>query len=162
MCGIAGLWGEGVRDRVAWMTSLLAHRGPDDEGVWMSQSAPIALGNRRLKILDLSMAGHQPMRSPDGRLVLTFNGEIYNQGDLRSELESLGHVFRSHSDTEVLLAALAQLGTMALQRLNGMFAFALWNETTRTLLLARDRLGIKPLYFTLRANSVAFSSYIWS
>jgi asparagine synthase (glutamine-hydrolysing) len=162
MCGIAGLWGEGVRDRVAWMTSLLAHRGPDDEGVWMSQSAPIALGNRRLKILDLSMAGHQPMRSPDGRLVLTFNGEIYNQGDLRSELESLGHVFRSHSDTEVLLAALAQWGTMALQRLNGMFAFALWNETTKTLLLARDRLGIKPLYYTIRENALAFSSEIRS
>src|SRR5262245_3291267 len=106
MCGIAGLIGSEPTMRVAGMTRLLAHRGPDDEGVWSSRRWPAALGNRRLQILDLSPLGHQPMASPDGRWALTFNGEIYNYVELKRELESLGHSFRSRSDTEVLLQAL--------------------------------------------------------
>src|SRR5688572_14224897 len=103
MCGIAGYFGDESSARATWMTRWLAHRGPDDEGVWSSERYPVALGNRRLKILDLSPLGHQPMLSRDGRWVLTFNGEIYNYLELRAELVSGGHTFRSESDTEVLL-----------------------------------------------------------
>src|SRR6185295_13886603 len=110
MCGIAGYWGEAAEQRVRAMTRLLAHRGPDDQGVWRSMAAPFALGNRRLRIIDLSSAGHQPMLSPDRDAVLTFNGEIYNHADLRSELRARGHEFRSQTDTEVLLATLLEWG----------------------------------------------------
>src|SRR6266850_2293299 len=150
MCGIAGFYGPEAARRTAWMIRQLAHRGPDDEGVWSSPRYPLAIGNRRLKILDLSPLGHQPMPTRDGRWVLTFNGEIYNYVELRDELRKLGHDFRSETDTEVLLAALAEWGVRALERVNGMFSFALWDERERSLLLARDRLGIKPLYYAVR------------
>ncbi len=162
MCGIAGFSGADVAARVAWMTRNLAHRGPDDEGVWVSPRHPIALGNRRLKILDLSPLGHQPMQSTDGRWVLTFNGEIYNYIELRNDLRSRGHRFRSETDTEVLLAALQEWGASAIERLSGMFAFALWDDASGTLLLARDPLGIKPLYYSERRGSFAFASEITS
>ncbi len=158
MCGIAGIIGPAPTARVAGMTRQLAHRGPDDEGVWFSRQWPAALGNRRLKILDLSPLGHQPMTSPDGRWALTYNGEIYNHLELRRELESLGHAFRSKTDTEVLLAALVEWGIGALDRLRGMFGFALWDDQEGTLTLARDRLGIKPLYYTRAGESIAFGS----
>lgn len=160
MCGIAGFSGIGASERVTWMVRQLTHRGPDDVGVWQSRRYPVAVGNRRLKILDLSPLGHQPMVSDDGRWVLTFNGEIYNYIELRQELESLGRRFRSQTDTEVLLAALQEWGAGALLRLNGMFAFALWDDAAGNLLLARDRLGIKPLYYASTGDQFSFASEI--
>jgi asparagine synthase (glutamine-hydrolysing) len=134
------------------MTRVLAHRGPDGEGVWTS--GPVGLGHRRLAILDLSETGNQPMVSFDGQVVLTYNGEVYNYRELRSELESAGYRFRGSSDTEVVLNALHCWERNAVQRFNGMFAFAAWFVKERRLLLARDRYGIKPLYF--RDNSEVF------
>src|SRR5438270_3586473 len=151
MCGIAGVLGPGAdAETVTRMVSAIAHRGPDDEGVWVDAEARIAFGHRRLSIVDLSPAGHQPMVSPAGRYVITFNGEIYNHGDLRRELEGQGHrvEWRGHSDTETLLAGFDAWGVKAtLQRAFGMFALALWDREERALTLARDRLGEKPLYY---------------
>ncbi len=147
MCGIAGIFGGQSVDAatVTRMTRSLAHRGPDDEGVWLDREAGVALGHRRLSIIDLSPAGHQPMASPAGRYVITFNGEIYNYGHLRDELAV---EWRGHSDTETLLAGFDAWGIKGtLQRATGMFAFAVWDKQERTLTLARDRLGEKPLYY---------------
>jgi asparagine synthase (glutamine-hydrolysing) len=127
------------------MSAPMRDRGPDDGGVWTDPVAGVALAHRRLAILDLSPAGHQPMTSSCGRLVLTYNGEIYNHAELRDELRAAGRTFRGHSDTEVLVEACAQWGIgPTLRKLCGMFAFALWDRSTRTLTLARDRLGKKP------------------
>jgi asparagine synthase (glutamine-hydrolysing) len=151
VCGIAGVLG-GPKvdvDLIARMTRTLAHRGPDDEGIWIDTEAGIGLGHRRLSIIDLSAAGHQPMHSPAGRFVLTFNGEIYNYADLRGQLEAAGHrvEWRGHSDTEILLAGFDFWGIAAtLKRASGMFAFAVWDKKESALTLARDRLGEKPLY----------------
>jgi len=152
MCGIAGIVGErGVTEEtVIRMTRSLSHRGPDDEGVWTDPDAGIGFGHRRLSIIDLSPAGHQPMLSPSGRYVITFNGEIYNYADIRRALEAEGrhHNWRGHSDTEVLLAGFDAWGIRStLERASGMFAFALWDRHERSLTLARDRLGEKPLYY---------------
>jgi asparagine synthase (glutamine-hydrolysing) len=148
MCGIAGLLnldGAPAEARVVQkMVRSLAHRGPDGEGLILD--GPLGLGHRRLAIVDRSAAGSQPMASPCGRWLLAYNGEVYNAPELRRELESLGATFRSHSDTEVVLAALVRWGKKALARFNGMFALALWDRRSRRLLLARDRYGIKPLY----------------
>lgn len=160
MCGIAGLLnldGAPVSPALLQaMTDAIAHRGPDGEGHWIEGG--VGLGHRRLAIIDLSPLAHQPMVSVEHRYVLTYNGEIYNFRELRVELERLGHWFRSQSDTEVLLAALQQWGTDALARLNGMFAFALWDRKERTLLLARDRYGVKPLYIARQGKRFAFAS----
>jgi asparagine synthase (glutamine-hydrolysing) len=152
MCGIAGVVGDPkVSARVIGkMARSLAHRGPDDEGVWLDSEAGVGLGHRRLAIVDLSAAGHQPMHSPAGRYVLTFNGEIYNHAELRSELIAGGRQvdWRGHSDTETLLTGFDQWGIKAsLERATGMFAFAVWDRQERVLTLARDRLGEKPLYY---------------
>ena len=160
MCGIAGRWnfrtGAPVDAAlIHGMCDLLAHRGPDGEGV--HTDGPLGLGHRRLAIIDLSPAGRQPM-TDDGRLWITFNGEIYNFLELRSELEGHGHQFRSHSDTEVLLAAYRQWGIDCLSRLRGMFALALWDSAERLLFIARDRLGKKPLHYWLDRDGVAFAS----
>lgn len=138
------------------MTDAIAHRGPDGEGCWTEGS--VGLGHRRLAIIDLSPSGHQPMRSGDGRYSLTYNGELYNYRELRAELEGKGYRFSSTSDTEVLLYALAAWGKAALGRFNGMFAFALWDARERRLLLARDRYGIKPLYYSKAGQSFLFGS----
>jgi asparagine synthase (glutamine-hydrolysing) len=165
MCGIAGILGRGGLDDAALirMTRAIAHRGPDDEGVWVDPEAGIGLGNRRLAIIDLSPAGHQPMQSSNGRFVLTFNGEIYNHGELRAEVEASGHVpeggWRGHCDTETLLEAIAAWGLeRALERSVGMFAFALWDRHERILRLVRDRFGEKPLYYGWVGKHFLFAS----
>lgn len=165
MCGISGLFSgstsgtELIDERVRSMNEQLVHRGPDDDGLWSEPQAGIALGFRRLAILDLSMAGHQPMKSGSGRYVVVFNGEVYNFRALRHELESDGFAFRGHSDTEVLLAAFERWGIEgAVPRFVGMFAFAVWDQQERTLTLVRDRMGIKPLYYHAGPGWVSFAS----
>lgn len=138
------------------MTDAIAHRGPDGEGHWIEGN--VGIGHRRLAIIDLSSAGHQPMVSADHRYVMAYNGEIYNFRELRSELEAAGYWFRSKTDSEVVLNALAEWGVKALDRFNGMFALALWDRKERSLLLARDRYGIKPLYVSRQGNTFAFGS----
>ena len=160
MCGIAGLISVNPERSIGAMLEAIEHRGRDDEGVWSSPSPDgegrrACLGHRRLSIIDTSEAGHEPMLSADGRFVLTFNGEIYNYRELRRELEARGREFRTDCDAEVLLAAFAEWGEGCLARLNGMFAFAVWDERERTLTAARDRLGIKPFcYATPREGGV--------
>ncbi|MBC7930875.1 MAG: asparagine synthase (glutamine-hydrolyzing), partial [Rubrivivax sp.] len=138
--------------RIGAMLKAIEHRGRDDEGVWTSdvidgEGRRACLGHRRLSIIDTSSAGHQPMLSLDGRFAVTFNGEIYNYRELRRRLEGLGHAFRTDTDTEVLLAAFAEWGVACLAHLNGMFAFAVWDGRERELTVARDRLGVKPLFY---------------
>lgn len=141
------------------MAGQLTHRGPDDSGFWVDAGAGIALGFRRLAILDLTPAGHQPMTSSDGRYVMVFNGEVYNFADMRTELEPLGHAFRGHSDTEVMLEAVSEWGLeAAAKKFVGMFAFALWDRRERVLHLVRDRLGIKPLYCGWQGRTFLFGS----
>ncbi|MGQ0649199.1 MAG: asparagine synthase (glutamine-hydrolyzing) [Gemmatimonadaceae bacterium] len=166
MCGIAGLWtAEGERDQLgctlARMTNAIAHRGPDDSGAWIDPENGLALGHRRLSIIDLSPLGAQPMVSASGRYVLAFNGEIYNHAALRADLTNRGCRFRGQSDTEVLLALIDRDGLDdALGQCEGMFAVALWDTTRRALVLARDRLGEKPLYWTRLAQGIAFGSEV--
>jgi asparagine synthase (glutamine-hydrolysing) len=141
------------------MTVAISHRGPDDHGVWADPGAGIALGHRRLSIIDLSREGHQPMLSTDHRFVISYNGEVYNFDELRRQLQACGHSFRGTSDTEVILAAVLEWGISgALQRFIGMFAIALWDQQTRSLHLIRDRLGIKPLYYGWVGSSFVFAS----
>src|SRR5882724_111993 len=153
MCGIAGLITQNPEARIGAMLKAIEHRGRDDEGIWTSPAIDgagqrVCFGHRRLSIIDTSSAGHQPMISHDGRLLVILNGEIYNYRELRDQLASKGRTFRTQTDTEVLLAAWAEWGEDCLPRLNGMFAFALWDEGPRSLYLVRDRVGIKPLYYT--------------
>ncbi|HVO47231.1 MAG TPA: asparagine synthase (glutamine-hydrolyzing) [Steroidobacteraceae bacterium] len=160
MCGFCGLYGPQSSDalvrKVRRMAQTIAHRGPDAEGFHVGEG--IALGHRRLSIIDLSPTGAQPMRLGD--VTVAYNGEAYNFGLLRRELESLGHAFRGHSDTEVLLHAYQEWGLRGLERLEGLFAFALWDGERRRLVLMRDRLGIKPLYYGWEAGTLAFGSEI--
>src|SRR5687768_12160509 len=164
MCGIVGFWSrqplgdEEARCRVVAMRDAVAHRGPDETGVWVE--GPVALGHRRLSILDLSPLGRQPMTSADGRWTICYNREVFNFQVLRAELERKGHAFRGHSDTEIMLAAFVEWGMAgAVERFVGMFAFAAWDARERTLHLVRDRLGVKPLYVArTRAGDVLFAS----
>jgi len=166
MCGVAGIWAPGsglsgaeLRHIAASMAQSLAYRGPDDSGVWVQEPAGVALGHRRLSIVDLSAEGHQPMVSADSRYVISYNGEVYNSAELRRELEPAGFRFRGHSDTEVMLAAFEAWGIKeALRRFIGMFAFALWDQQRRELHLVRDRLGIKPLYYGWANGRLLFGS----
>ena len=161
MCGILGqISFQQPIDRFRFneMRDTLAHRGPDGKGSWFSDSHMAALGHRRLSFLDLSEQGHQPMPNEDKNLWLTFNGEIYNYLPLRSELEKAGHLFRSDSDSEVLLHAFEEWGSAMLDRIKGMFAFGIWDQSQKRLFLARDRFGIKPLYYGLIDQQFYFAS----
>lgn len=164
MCGITGFLGgrqQGAGERAALveaMANRIRHRGPDDSGAWCEEGIPLALGHRRLAIVDLSAAGHQPMMSGEGRYVIVFNGEIYNHLDIRAELQRSGHAvqWRGHSDTETLLAGFDIWGVDAtVSRAVGMFAFALWDRQARALTLGRDRLGEKPLYYGWQGSGEA-------
>ncbi|HEV8015870.1 MAG TPA: asparagine synthase (glutamine-hydrolyzing) [Stellaceae bacterium] len=166
MCGIAGLWDqrarlspEALNHTAARMTDIMRHRGPDAGDIWSDPQAGLALGHRRLSIIDLTPAGAQPMVSSCGRFVITFNGEAYNFAELRPELEALGRRFRGHSDTEVIVEGAAVWGVEAtVKRLIGMFAVALWDRRDRVLYLVRDRLGIKPLYWAQFGDQLLFGS----
>jgi len=165
MCGIAGIIAQGALDEaaVARLIRPLAHRGPDDEGIWIDPEARVGFGHRRLAIVDLSPAGHEPMHSADGRFVMTFNGEIYNHADLRRALEGEGAVpdggWRGHSDAETFVQAIAVWGLdETLARSAGMFAFALWDRRERRLSLVRDRFGEKPLYYGWAGRDLVFGS----
>lgn len=160
MCAIAGIIGDADLERIGRMTEIMAHRGPDSSGVQFFETDDVALGHRRLSILDLSVRGHQPMANPEEKCWITYNGEIYNYRELRQDLEKAGFIFRSDTDTEVLLCAYQHWGVECLQKLNGMFAFAIWDRTRQTLFAARDRLGIKPLYYHHSAGRLVFASEV--
>lgn len=160
MCGIAGFIGRYGPETARAMGAAIAHRGPDSDDIMLDPATGIALVHRRLSIIDLSSAGHQPMVSASGRYVICYNGEIYNFRELRADLEAQGVRFRGHSDTEVIIEAFARRGTTMLAELTGIFALAIWDRHTRTLLLARDGVGVKPLYFTNAPGGFAFASEI--
>ncbi len=158
MCGISGIVGQGDAAVLKRMNDAIAHRGPDDDGFWHDEAAGVRLGHRRLSIVDIG-GGHQPMWTADGALGIVFNGEIYNHLDLRRELVALGHRFQSdHSDTEVLLHGYREWGPAFVSRLNGMWAFALYDRANRRLFCSRDRFGKKPFYWFLREGTFAFAS----
>src|SRR3954463_8616814 len=164
MCGIAGKFNFNPqqpvgRERLAAMTAVIAHRGPDSDGFYVGDG--IGLGHRRLSIIDLS-TGDQPLTNETRSIWVVFNGEIYNFAEIRTELETHGHRFRTHSDTEVIVHAYEQWGDRAVDRFRGMFAFALWDEPKRRLLLVRDRVGVKPLYYAITSTGVVFGSEIKS
>lgn len=164
MCGILGTLSFKDQisnpDLISSMSELIRHRGPDSDGNFIDESNKVALGFRRLAILDLSEAGKQPMASEDGRYFLVFNGEIYNHNELRSELVTLGYTFRSSTDSEVILAAYQEWGTNCLQKFNGMWGLAIWDKNKEELFCARDRFGIKPLYYHQNSNRLIFASEI--
>ena len=165
MCGIDGIivYGEGppvTLESLQAMGDAQRHRGPDDEGQWVSQDGRTGLGHRRLSIVDLSPSGHQPMATLDGRYHIVFNGEIYNYKSLRKELEDCGHEFVSTSDTETLLHGYREWGIALLDRLRGMFAFAIYDAETRETFLARDSMGIKPLYYADNGSRIVFASEV--
>jgi len=164
MCGIAGIADfAGVaasREHVVRMTEILAHRGPDGSGLWRDTDGNVVLGHRRLSILDIGDGGRQPMTSNDGRYVLTYNGEVYNFIEVRAELAALGHGFTSESDSEVILAAFVEWGESMLPRFNGMWAMTIYDTQARRLFLARDRFGVKPLYYSWSQRRLTFASEI--
>jgi len=162
MCGICGRLnfekGASVKPGlIRAMMDTIRHRGPDDEGLHIASE--VGLGFRRLSIIDLSL-GHQPISNEDGTVWIVFNGEIYNYRELRSFLVSKGHVFKTQSDTEVIVHLYEEFGPQCLEKLRGMFAFAIWDENAKTLFLARDRVGIKPLYYSLTDKAIVFASEI--
>ena len=166
MCGISGLFEFGSSDGrvderiVTRMRDTLTHRGPDDAGLWVSPDRRVGFGHRRLSIIDLTPAGRQPMTNEDGTVWITFNGEIYNHLELRAGLEKRGHVYRSRTDTETLLHLYEEEGPGMVQRIEGDFAFAIWDMKAKRLLLARDRLGVKPLYYAMLPGAFLFGSEI--
>ncbi len=163
MCGIAGQVNLGrpiVEQDINAMNDALRHRGPDGFGTYLNESKTVGLGHRRLSFLDLSEAGKQPMSAADGKLWITYNGEVYNYVELRAELEGKGYQFKSHTDTEVILHGYEEWGHDVLKRLKGMFALAIWDENRKELFLARDRFGIKPLYYYYQNGNFVFASEI--
>jgi len=162
MCGICGILGFDDEPLIRRMTDIVAHRGPDDSGIYFSEEDKVGFGHRRLSIIDLSNAGHQPMSNSDKTIWITFNGEIFNFQDIRKELEAKGYRFRSNSDTEVIIYAYQEWGIGCLDKLNGQFAFGIWDAMKKQLFLARDRLGIKPLYYISVDGKFMFASEIKS
>lgn len=167
MCGIVGIYDSrcattGMQAQLERARDLLQHRGPDDRGLWVDPQGACVLGHRRLSIIDLSSAGHQPMCNEDETIWLVYNGEVYNFPELCAELQALGHRFRSHTDTEVIVHGYEEYGVDIISRLRGMFAFALYDCRRQKLLLARDRVGIKPLYHTTSGGTLLFASEIKS
>lgn len=163
MCGICGVVGKADEQLIQKMLASIAHRGPDDEGIYVAGSANgerVGFGHRRLSIIDLSPAGHEPMSDAQGEIWLTYNGEIYNFQEIRKELEKRGHKFKSDSDAEVVIYAYREWGLNALAMFNGLFAFAIWDARNNSLLLVRDRLGIKPVYYADTPSGFAFASEI--
>jgi asparagine synthase (glutamine-hydrolysing) len=166
MCGIVGILnyagpaGTISEERLRSMTDEIQHRGPDDDGIYISDDHRVGLGFRRLSIIDLSAAGHQPMATPDGSIWLVFNGEIYNHLDIRRDLEARGYRYRSHTDTETILFAYQEYGIGFIEKLYGMFAIAIWDSRTRRLHLVRDRIGIKPVYYSTHNGVLFFGSEI--
>lgn len=167
MCGIGGVFDYGFRARpeispelLTRMSDAMVHRGPDDAGYYIAPTGLCGLTFRRLAIIDLTPAGHQPMTTADGRYTLVFNGEIYNHGKIRSELEAKGYRYRGHSDTETILYAFQEWGEACLEKFYGMFAIAIWDEKKQELFCARDRIGIKPLYYAVADGRFLFASEI--
>src|SRR3954452_15598553 len=165
MCGICGIVGFSDsfatgEELVTRMRDTIVHRGPDDGGSWALGEQRVALGHRRLSIIDLGASGHQPMCNEDGTVWIAFNGEIYNHAELRPELEAKGHVYRSHTDTETIIHLYEELGERCVERLDGMFAFAIWDTRRRELFIARDRVGKKPLYYAHTPAGFVFASEI--
>lgn len=163
MCRIAGIYNpsaENLESDILQMRDAMHRGGPDDSGVYLHPQLPLAFGHRRLALLDLSSAGHQPMQTADGLLTIVYNGEIYNFKDIRAELEELGYTFKTKTDTEVILAAYQQWAEHCFSRFNGMFALAIWSESTREIILARDHAGIKPLYYYQEGDILIFASEI--
>ena len=164
MCRIVGLWdqragpGYELSEVVDRMKNTMSYGGPDDEGSYVDRENALALGHRRLTVLDLSPTGHQPMKDPEQEVWTVYNGEIYNFREVRADLERTGHRFTGNSDTEVLLHAYRQWGMQMLGRFRGMFAFALWDRPQKKLILARDRAGVKPLYWSFRDGVMIFAS----
>ena len=158
MCGIAGFQGAFDPELLSACADALRHRGPDDSGEWYSPRSQVGLAHRRLAIIDVSPRGHQPMHGPSRTAVIVFNGEIYNFRELRADLERSGHSFRGHSDTEVLLALYEAKGEAMLSLLNGIFAFAIWDDAARSLLLACDAMAVKPVYFAQTTEGFLFAS----
>jgi asparagine synthase (glutamine-hydrolysing) len=168
LCGICGVYSFGAGSppvdeaHVQTMRDLIAHRGPDDAGVYLSPDRKVGLANRRLSIIDLSEAGHQPMSNEDGSVWIAYNGEVYNFQQYRAELEAAGHQFRSNSDTEVIIHLYEEYGHDVVHKLRGMFAFAIWDARREELFFARDRIGIKPFYYTFHDGRFIFASEIKS
>ena len=166
MCGLAGIYKYGEPPKldsaaeVRAMRDAMVARGPDGSGEWVSEDRRVAMGHRRLSIIDLSAAGGQPMTAQDLGLTITFNGEIYNYRDLRRQLSARGYRSTSSGDTEVLLQLYAEYGVRMFDHLRGMYAFALWDSRRRTVLLARDPFGIKPLYYSDNGNEIRFASQV--
>jgi asparagine synthase (glutamine-hydrolysing) len=162
MCGIIGFITNrkfnNLRQELPYAVSSLTHRGPDDSGLFFEESAGVGLGHRRLSIIDLSTAGRQPMASDDGKLNIVYNGEVYNFREIRKELRLHGYSFRSDTDTEVVLKAYQQWGRKCLDKFIGMFALAIWDRGKKTLFLARDRMGIKPVYYYYNRDIFLFGS----
>src|ERR1700733_9390500 len=161
MCGITGIMqfggGRVEPETLRRMCAAIVHRGPDDEGIYTDGA--VGIGMRRLSIVDLA-TGHQPLSNEDGTVWIVFNGEIYNHSELRPQLEARGHVYRTHSDTETIVHLYEEYGRDCVQHLRGMFAFAIWDSRKRSLFIARDRLGIKPLYYQATPDSFLFGSEI--
>ncbi|MEN9642853.1 MAG: asparagine synthase [Planctomycetota bacterium] len=160
MCGIIGFYGQFAKEQLISGLAAIRHRGPDDDGIWVDAAASVGLGHARLSIIDLSPLGHQPMSDQFIGVELVFNGEIYNYRELRAQLEARGHTFRGHSDTEVLLHMYLEHGTDMFSQLNGIFTLAIWDPRTRELTIARDALGVKPLYFAEAPRGIGFCSEI--
>ncbi|MFH1523290.1 MAG: hypothetical protein ABIE43_05775 [Patescibacteria group bacterium] len=155
MCGIAGFWGSGNKEILAKMTDKLHHRGPDDEGFYFDGT--IGLGHKRLSIIDLSSAGHQPMSNEDGSVLIVFNGEIYNFQELREKLKEK-HNFKSKTDTEVIIHLYEEIGDQVFSKLNGMFAIAIFDKKRKKIILSRDRMGKKPLFWGVFKDTFIFGS----